>query len=547
MKTFIKTLAFVVILALAFAPQFVRAQGDNNVSFQTFYDQLGSQGTWIQTNQYGYVWQPTESDPNWRPYTYGHWVDTDQGMMWASDESFGWATYHYGRWVNLADNGWVWVPGYTWAPAWVSWRDSDEDVGWAPLPPDTDYGIDYADDSFDPGFGFHIGDDCDVAYGIGPAWYNFCPVAYIGDRDCWRHFRDHRDNFAFIGRTRNVTNINFHRDGSGRFGHVRAEGPRVATLNAHARTHIQHENLAATSNLADNGRVHGNSLSVFAPNVNADTRRTARPHNVSGTLANTHVNRGTDINQPLAVNSRVRDAGPTSAQVQAATQAQGNAVNMARVASPNTHFSRALNQPLTSLRPNIGREGAKSATATGTGVQPNVFTGTTHASTPSFSNDSRLTGEPATRHTTPSTFATPSTGAPTFTGEPVQRHTTAPMHTPANNGFTPFADGSSYHPSHESHTSNVSAFHPNNTPAYHSQASAPVFHQSAPVFHQSAPSFHPQSSAPAFHSSAPAFHASAPAAHVGGGGGGGGGHSGGGGGHSGGGGEHPAANSGQHH
>ena len=84
-------------------------------------------------------------------------------------------------------------------------------------------------------FGFHIGDDCDVAYGIGPAWYNFCPVAYIGDRDCWRHFRDHRDNFAFIGRTRNVTNLNFRRDGAGRFGHVRAEGPSVAALECTCR------------------------------------------------------------------------------------------------------------------------------------------------------------------------------------------------------------------------------------------------------------------------------------------------------------------------
>ena len=25
-----------------------------------------------------------------------------------------------------------------------------------------------------------IGDDCDLAYGIGPWWYNFCPVAFIG-------------------------------------------------------------------------------------------------------------------------------------------------------------------------------------------------------------------------------------------------------------------------------------------------------------------------------------------------------------------------------
>src|ERR1700761_3860285 len=118
----------------------------NGVSFQTFYDQLANQGTWIQSKDYGYVWQPTETDPNWRPYTYGHWVNTDQGMTWDSDEQFGWATYHYGRWVNLDGTGWVWVPGYTWAPAWVSWRQDQDDVGWAPLPPESDQGIDYASD-----------------------------------------------------------------------------------------------------------------------------------------------------------------------------------------------------------------------------------------------------------------------------------------------------------------------------------------------------------------------------------------------------------------
>ena len=34
--------------------------------------------------------------------------------------------------------GWYWVPGRVWAPAWVSWRRSNDYVGWAPLPPDGD-------------------------------------------------------------------------------------------------------------------------------------------------------------------------------------------------------------------------------------------------------------------------------------------------------------------------------------------------------------------------------------------------------------------------
>src|SRR5438046_1484143 len=112
MKTLLKTLGLAAALAFALFAGEIRAQDDttqadsrtqddSNVSFQTFYDQLASEGTWIKSDDYGYVFQPTENDPNWRPYTYGHWVDTDRGMTWVSDEPFGWATYHYGRWVNL--------------------------------------------------------------------------------------------------------------------------------------------------------------------------------------------------------------------------------------------------------------------------------------------------------------------------------------------------------------------------------------------------------------------------------------------------------------
>src|ERR1700683_2744635 len=89
-------------------------ESDDSASFQIFYDSLGSQGTWIQSSDYGYVWQPPVSDPDWAPYTDGYWVYTDDGWTWVSDESWGWATYHYGRWVNLDGTGWWWGAGSTW-------------------------------------------------------------------------------------------------------------------------------------------------------------------------------------------------------------------------------------------------------------------------------------------------------------------------------------------------------------------------------------------------------------------------------------------------
>lgn len=53
-----------------------------------------------------------------------------------SYDPFGWATSHYGRWVF--QNRWVWVPSTDWAPAWVSWRQADGVVGWAPAGFDPD-------------------------------------------------------------------------------------------------------------------------------------------------------------------------------------------------------------------------------------------------------------------------------------------------------------------------------------------------------------------------------------------------------------------------
>jgi len=105
-----------------------------------FYDRLSPYGdwTWLQGQ---YVWVPSGVDQSWRPYTQGRWVYTDRGWTWVSNEPFGWATYHYGRWGFSNQVGWFWVPGRRWAPAWVSWRSSDDYLAWAPLPPAPDEGV----------------------------------------------------------------------------------------------------------------------------------------------------------------------------------------------------------------------------------------------------------------------------------------------------------------------------------------------------------------------------------------------------------------------
>ena len=100
-----------------------------------FFDDLAGHGDWVQRPSYGWVWSPRDVAPDWRPYEEGRWAYTDQGWTWISDEPFGWATYHYCRWYDDPDLGWSWVPGYEWAPSWVSWQEGADYVGWAPLPP----------------------------------------------------------------------------------------------------------------------------------------------------------------------------------------------------------------------------------------------------------------------------------------------------------------------------------------------------------------------------------------------------------------------------
>jgi len=115
------------------------------VTFDYFYVTLSPYGEWIEIDYDVYAWHPYDVPYNWRPYAIGRWAWTEYGWYWESYEPFGWATYHYGRWFYDDYYGWLWIPGYEWAPAWVEWRYNDYYIGWAPLPPyarfDVNFGI----------------------------------------------------------------------------------------------------------------------------------------------------------------------------------------------------------------------------------------------------------------------------------------------------------------------------------------------------------------------------------------------------------------------
>ncbi|MBS2014593.1 MAG: hypothetical protein JST00_17025 [Deltaproteobacteria bacterium] len=118
--------------------------GDTDPSALTeFKPALDGHGQWIEDSTYGTVWQPNESEvgTDFVPYvSAGSWTyDDTYGYTWVSTYDWGWAPFHYGRWVHLGHRGWVWIPGRTYAGAWVTWRYGGPTygyVGWAPLGPD---------------------------------------------------------------------------------------------------------------------------------------------------------------------------------------------------------------------------------------------------------------------------------------------------------------------------------------------------------------------------------------------------------------------------
>jgi uncharacterized protein DUF6600/FecR-like protein len=94
---------------------------------------LQQYGSWTFVTGLGtWGWHPHVS-AGWRPYYYGSWVyGPNNCLTWYSAEPWGWVPYHYGRWGYDPVYGWVWVPGYTYSPAWVYFAYSPGFFGWAP-------------------------------------------------------------------------------------------------------------------------------------------------------------------------------------------------------------------------------------------------------------------------------------------------------------------------------------------------------------------------------------------------------------------------------
>jgi hypothetical protein len=145
----------------------------------------------------------------------------------------------------------------------VSWRTGGDYVGWAPLPPRRRYAgageIVYE--------GRPIYGQVDIEFDIGPAYYNFVDIRYIGAPVLRQHIYAPTQNVTYISRTVNVTNITYNNSV------VYNYGPDYERMNAYSTRPIQRLTLQRQTDVdlqsaVQSGgvtKVQGNQLIVAAP------------------------------------------------------------------------------------------------------------------------------------------------------------------------------------------------------------------------------------------------------------------------------------------
>jgi hypothetical protein len=191
-----KILLLTAFFALIFGFK-AEAKAPDSFGFGIFYSSLEPHGQWMELEPGFVAWRPTIMH-RWTPYQSGRWVWTEYGWYWDSYEPFGHITYHYGRWYYDDYYGWIWIPDYEWAPAWVEWRYDDDYIGWAPLPPyatfSVNIGIVFTNSYHTPYNHWHY---VDYGHFCDPYPYNY----YIPEKHKYRvHSRTkYRSDYSYRG------------------------------------------------------------------------------------------------------------------------------------------------------------------------------------------------------------------------------------------------------------------------------------------------------------------------------------------------------------
>lgn len=277
MKNMIKIPVLLVGLMLIFAgtTQTAKAQQED-VSLQSFYDELSPYGVWINDPQYGYVWRPDVDQEDFRPYyTNGRWAMTEYGNTWVSNYDWGWAPFHYGRWVYNRYNQWVWLPGTTWGPAWVSWRSGGGYYGWAPLGPSINIGINIGRG------GYRIPDMCWNFIPYNNIYYNSYP-RYFGNRN-----RIYIQNTVIINNTYVRNNRTYY------------TGPRAEEVRRATNQNVTVYNVNRSSRPGAT-RIENDNINIYNPRPSRESNNNAAPRDaVQGSI-----NRGTIAGRDNNVNTR---------------------------------------------------------------------------------------------------------------------------------------------------------------------------------------------------------------------------------------------------
>jgi hypothetical protein len=289
-----------------------------------FQAQLSPYGSWMDLPPYGQVWHPGAAinDPNWRPYCQGgHWVMTDAGWYWQADDPWGAMVFHYGRWTLDPNAGWIWVPGYNWAPSWVAWRRTDGFYGWAPLPPRAEF---VAGVGISIGGGVAVGASFDFGLGAGA-------FTFVGFGNMWAHdygaimLAPARVNIVFgasvIQNSYAVVGGRFVVEGFGRHDVEVRTGHAVEVVSINKQVTIEHTTVVRNITNVRNVSIRNSVTTVRnvtnVRNVN-NTRNVTDVKNVNNTRNvndTRNVNNTRNANESKTVNNRETPAGrPGSAE-----------------------------------------------------------------------------------------------------------------------------------------------------------------------------------------------------------------------------------------
>jgi hypothetical protein len=273
----------IVLAGFAAPVQATRTSIDVDVGF--FYDRLVPYGDWREHPAWGAVWSPRGMPVDWRPYTLGHWVYTDDfGWVWDSDLEWGWACFHYGRWGWDDSFGWFWIPGSHWGPAWVAWRAGPDlgsptqgsalggpFIGWCPLPPTV---------RWQAGVGLALGDaDLDD---IPPWQWVFVETRFFDAPRLREHVVLVSRNVTVFRETRNVTRFE-NIDGRIVNNSISVRQIEESTHRPVERFRVRHVDNAAAMRLP---RERDGEIALFTPQVRGGPVGVAPPQ--SGELERRH-------------------------------------------------------------------------------------------------------------------------------------------------------------------------------------------------------------------------------------------------------------------